>query len=334
MTHQSKSSNAATAHRLPSFQRLPDSSLAIKRTLPAWALSLLLHSTLAGVLIVMLAQFQNGAATVENRSGGIVLVDASSETTEFLSEGDVETNSSPNTASESPPPLASLNELPPELPGMESAPSEISGAGESLAESLPGAESLIDGPRMTGKIGGKITTEVFGVKGTGSRFVYVIDRSESMAGYEYRPMLAARQELWKSLNSLEKNHQFQIVFYNDGVKVFNREQRMFFATDERKEEAKNFIERNRPSGGTDHMEALKQAFKFAPDVIFFLTDAEGGFTDADLREIGRRNYSAAIINAIEFGERRSRNRSLETVAQYSGGQYIFKNINTLRLDGN
>ena len=82
------------------------------------------------------------------------------------------------------------------------------------------------------------------------------------------------------------------------------------------------------------MVALKQALNLAPDVIFFLTDAEGGFTDADLREISRRNRSAAIINAIEFGAYRSRNRSLEAVARTSGGQYVFKNINTLRLDGN
>jgi hypothetical protein len=334
MTHQSKSFNAATPHSLPSFQQTPESSYVMKRSIPAWALSLLLHATIFGILILVLTQVRNGAGNVENRSGGIVLVDATSETTEYLSEGDVEQNSSPNTKSESPPPLAAKNDLPPDLPGMESSRSEISGAGESLAESLPGADSLIIGPEFTGKIGGQVTTEIFGVKGTGSRFVYVIDRSESMAGFEFRPMLAARQELWKSLNSLQKNNQFQIVFYNNDVKIFNGELRLYFATVETIEQAKGFIERVRPDGGTDHMAALKEAFKFAPDVIFFLTDAEGGFTDADLREIGRRNRSAAIINAIEFGERRSGNRSLEAVARNSGGQYIFKNINTLRLDGN
>lgn len=82
------------------------------------------------------------------------------------------------------------------------------------------------------------------------------------------------------------------------------------------------------------MKALAEAFKLGPDVIFFLTDAEGGFTEADLQEIGRRNRSAAVINTIEFGERRLHNHSLEAVARDSGGQYIFKNINTLRLDVN
>jgi hypothetical protein len=65
-----------------------------------------------------------------------------------------------------------------------------------------------------------------------------------------------------------------------------------------------------------------------------LTDAEGGFTKSQLREIGRMNRTGAIINAIEFGESRGKDRSLESVAINSGGQYVFKNINTLRLDGN
>ena len=334
MTHPSKSFNAATARRLPSFEQVPDSPVVPHRSIPAWVLSLVLHAAITCILIFVLAKFPNGGSSVENRSGGIVLVDASSETTEYLDEGDVEYNSSPAPADGSPPPLASMNDLPPELPGMDSASNEEGSVGEILADSLPGANTLIVGPDSTGKVGGKITTEIFGVKGTGSRFVYVIDRSESMAGYGYRPMLAARQQMWASLVSLHKNHQFQIVFYNNDVKIFNGRPRLYFATDEIREEAKAFIERTRPEGGTDHMTALKQAFEFGPDVIFFLTDAEGGFSDSDLREINRRNRSAAIINAIEFGERPSRNRSLEAVANSSGGQYIFKNINTLRVDGN
>ena len=79
---------------------------------------------------------------------------------------------------------------------------------------------------------GKSRRRSLAIKGTGSRFVYVIDRSESMAGFEFRPMLAAREQLWKSLSSLNENNQFQILFYNDEVKIFNGEPRLFFATGE------------------------------------------------------------------------------------------------------
>ena len=217
---------------------------------------------------------------------------------------------------------------------MESAQTPITGAGDQLVESLPGADGLIDGPAANLEIGGKVTTEVFGVKGTGSRFVYVFDRSQSMEGFSSRPLLAARQALMKSLDSLRDNHQFQIIFYNDRVKAFNPDglAAMYFATDERKQAARNFVASIRGESGTDHLNALKKAFRLGPDVIFLLTDAEGGFTRAELREVSRLNRSAAVINAIEFGDRRSGDRSLQRLAQESGGQYIFKDIRTLRID--
>ena len=129
MTHPSESFNATTPHRSLTFPQTPDSSLVLKRSIPAWALSLLLHATLLGLLTFLLAQVRPGAGNVDNRSGGIVLVDATSVTTEYLSEGDVEQNSSPNSESESPPPLAAQDERPPDIPGIESSPGEIRGAG-------------------------------------------------------------------------------------------------------------------------------------------------------------------------------------------------------------
>lgn len=336
MTQPSKTNSAAPIDPAMRGQITPTSSLVPNRRIPAWLFSFLLHTGVLTALILILGQYQNGASEVENRSGGIVLVNETSTTTEYLSEGDVETESSPATSANSPPPLSAVDELPPDLPGLESSPTQITGAGDSLVESLPGGDSLIVGPKSSGKIGGQVTTEVFGVKGTGSRFVYVIDRSDSMAGYQKRPMLAARQQLLASLKSLKETNQFQIIFYNQDVRIFNPDGRptMYFATDDMKKEAEAFVNRTSPDGGTDHMNALKRAFKLAPDVIFLLTDAEGGFTRQELRDLGRYNRSAAIINTIEFGLRRGRDGSLQAVSRNSGGQYVFKNINTLRIDGN
>ena len=316
-------------------QTLP-TSLVPNRRIPAWLFSFLLHSCVLTALILALGQFQNGASEVDNRSGGIVLVNEQSTTTEYLSEGDVESESSPAMAADSPPPAPAVDELPPNLPGLESSPTQITGAGDNLVDSLSGGDSLIVGPQTSGETGGKITTEVFGVKGTGSRFVYVIDRSDSMAGYGGRPMLAARQQLMASFKSLQETHQFQIIFYNQDVRVFSPDGRstMHFATEPMKKEAETFVNRTSPDGGTDHMNALLRAFKLGPDVIFLLTDAEGGFTSQELRDLVRRNRSGAIINTIEFGQRRGRDGSLQAVSHNSGGQYVFKNINTLRVDGN
>lgn len=314
------------------------SAVAADRRIPAWALSLFFHCILFGGLFIALSQFQSGAGEVESRTGGIVLAKKSNdETTEYLTDGELESSSETSESADSPPPSTSVDlELAPDLPGMMTADSPITGAGESLIEALPGAEVLIDVPDSNSKIGGtKVTTEVFGVKGTGSRFVYVIDRSKSMDGFGGRPMKAARAELLRSIDSLQVNNQFQIIFYNEGVRIFNPDgiPAMYQATDKSKELAKEFVQRTKPNGGTDHVNALRRAFRLQPDVIFFLTDAEGGFTKRELRIVGDLNRSAAVINAIQFGDRVA-TPSLQSVARNSGGNFVFKNIRTLKISGN
>ena len=331
MTHPQKSSAAALPPAPKQLGIGLRSAEQAKKSLPAWLLSLLLHLSLIAGLIFFLTQIPNGAGEVDNRTGGIVLVDIQSESTEYLSEGDIAQNSNPASAPDSSTPSVDLEKRP-ELPGMEVTTGEVVGAEDLLANKLPSADSLIVGSVANGKIGGKMTTEVFGIPGTGSRFVYLIDRSKSMEGYNFRPMLAARQELWKSVTSLNESNQFQIIFYNNEVDIFRRKLNLHAASEVNKDAAKQYIESIRPDGGTDHLAALKTAFKLSPDVIFFLTDAEGGFTADEIFELSRRNYSRAIINTIEFGERRSNDRSLEAIARNSGGKYIFKNINTLRVE--
>lgn len=331
MTHPQKSSAAALPPGPKQLGIGLRSAEQAKKSLPAWLLSLLLHLSLIAGLIFFLTQIPNGAGEVDNRTGGIVLVDIQSESTEYLSEGDIAQNSNPASAPDSSTPSVDLEKRP-ELPGMEVTTGKVVGAEDLLANKLPSADSLIVGSVANGKIGGKMTTEVFGIPGTGSRFVYLIDRSKSMEGYNFRPMLAARQELWKSVTSLNESNQFQIIFYNNEVDIFRRKLNLHAASEVNKDAAKQYIESIRPDGGTDHLAALKTAFKLSPDVIFFLTDAEGGFTADEIFELSRRNYSRAIINTIEFGERRSNDRSLEAIARNSGGKYIFKNINTLRVE--
>ncbi len=324
-----------SSDRIPDYQdAFSPRDLVPNRRVPAWLMSFIVHTLLFVALLLAMRSVQQGASNIENRAGGIVLVDLQSSTTEFLTEGDVEDTNSQPVSEQSPPPLSAETDLPPDLPGLDSSLSPISGAGDQLADSLPGADTLIDGPALSLKIGGKVTTEVFGIKGTGSKFVYVFDRSKSMEGYQSRPLLAARQELLKSLDSLGDNHQFQIIFYNDNVRPFNPDglAAMYFASDEKKEAARVFVESIRGDSGTDHLNALKHALRLSPDVVFLLTDAEGGFSPRELREVGDYNRSGAIINAIEFGERRGGDRSLERLARESGGQYVFKNIRTLQIN--
>ena len=112
-----------------------DTSELPQRTVPAWLLSFLLHTLVLVFLILILSRFSGGASEIENRSGGIVLVNAVATTTEYLSEGDVSEPSPAAAQQQSPPPMPSEN-LPPNLPGLESSNSELTGVGQDFAESL------------------------------------------------------------------------------------------------------------------------------------------------------------------------------------------------------
>ena len=88
----------------------------------------------------------------------------------------------------------------------------------------------------------------------------------------------------------------------------------------------------RGEGGTDHVQALRFALNLSPDVIFLLTDAEGGMTPVELSHLADRNRSGAVINIIHFGAQRGADRSLERLSREHGGKYVFKNIDSLKVD--
>lgn len=297
-------------------------------------MSFLFHLVVfVGLVLLMVSLPNEGSGEVENRTGGIVLVQANTQTTEYLSEGEVlETASAASAAAKSQ--TSSAVELPPELPGVGGQSNLLQSAAESIRNGIDGIGDMTLN-QSNAEIGGKVTTEVFGIKGTGSRFVYVFDRSESMSDDSSRPMLAAKQQLIESIQSLHENHRFQIIFYNHQTKIFDADgiPDMYGANEEIKEKAIRFVQSVRPDGGTDHKQALLLAFDLRPDVIFFLTDAEGSFSQADLDQLNRKNRSAAVVNMIEFGKGSGGDRSLQAVARESGGQYMFKNINSLRTNG-
>ncbi|MEQ1903262.1 MAG: hypothetical protein ABL888_03640 [Pirellulaceae bacterium] len=309
--------------------------LQTRRGVPAWLMSFSLHTLILTTLFLMNLVYQRGADVVENRSGGILLVQANAESTEYLSEGDLTDVSSAANSAANPPPLPT-SESALDLPGVESKPAEIAGTGVERILGAPGADQFTDSTQSKSRdIGGKVTTEVFGVKGTGSEFIYLFDCSASMEGFEARPLRAAKKQLLASLDSLGPLQRFQMIFYNHQTKVFappGERATMFFGEEKIKRQAVRFVESIRGDGGTDHLQALKYALQLSPDVIFLLTDAEGGFTAAELSQIASWNRGGTVINAIEFGDGPKPDRgdrSLEKLAREHQGQYLYKNIATL-----
>ena len=125
------------------------------------------------------------------------------------------------------------------------------------------------------------------------------------------------------------------VFFNTKTQTFDITgggRRTAFATDRNKQLAAKFVGGITADGGTDRLTALKDAIAFAPDVIFFLTDADDPMSPGELAEIARDNRRAqAAICVIEFGRRQSPSPGnfLTELAKQSGGQYGY--VNTAML---
>lgn len=217
---------------------------------------------------------------------------------------------------------ADLSDVLPDLSGTSGVAAGQVGANSSAA-SQPGRDGF-------GQSGSTVT-DIFGIQGTGARFVYVFDRSGSMGGYEGLPMRAAKRELLASLKDLQRQHQFQIVFYDDEVKLFRplgQPARLVWADEAGKDLARAFVAGIQPDGGTNHYRPLLLALDMQPDVIFFLTDADQPpLRAAQLQTLRRRN-SGTTIHAIEFGvgPPKSGGNFLARVASDSGGQYRYINI--------
>jgi hypothetical protein len=211
----------------------------------------------------------------------------------------------------------------------------------SPGDSIPGATGLAQGKGPRGGVGGHdfdVETSVFGIKGRGSKFVYVFDRSASMSGFEGRPLRAAKRELVASLQSLRGVHQFQIIFYNQNpaLMTLSRGQapKLFFADDEGKQLAENFVRGVVADGGTRHLEALKLALQMRPDVIFFLTDAdEPRLTNSELAQIRQLNHGT-VINAVEYGAGPSfgERTFLQQLAEQNDGQHRYVDVTELPRD--
>lgn len=177
---------------------------------------------------------------------------------------------------------------------------------------------------------GGIRTGIFGLEAKGNRFVYVFDRSASMAQPAGRPLTAAKQELIRSIDELGDVQQFYVIFYNDRLQVFSpagSRGRLVFATEENRRAARRFVEGVRADGGTRHAEALAAAFRLAPDVVFLLTDADAkdDLTDAELQRLSRLGSGSRCM-VVQFGDESRRSPRLAELAARCGGAYRILNL--------
>ncbi|HEY4235466.1 MAG TPA: hypothetical protein VGM76_18690 [Lacipirellulaceae bacterium] len=306
----------------------------LPRPKPAWLISCALH---VGIAVVALAAIQHAApgGAVASRDGdGIVLQLRSSGEAERESPSRVTQAIYATTEQPMPPALLVADPVAPpvqskQLPQVSTPSSEkIAPKTGAAAQNASKAAGGNYGPGT----GGKASVKVFGVQGTGTKFVYVFDRSSSMEG---APLAAAKQQLIESINSLEAIHQFQIIFFNHQMRTFDASgggHRIAFATDRSKQLAAKFIGGITADGGTDRLAALRAAVAMQPDVIFFLTDDDDPMPESELAEVKQLNKRAnATICTIQFGEgtQQKSDNFLVQLARQTGGQYGY--VDTSKL---
>lgn len=316
---------ATAHHRLPS-----DRSLGW----PAWCVSLVIH---AGILATMLYLLRTlpvrGAAETPTREVGIVLKQMDDDGPMFVGpdlEDDEQTDSAPASQSLESAAQKMLEALPnpSEIPSSESALPTLPTFGpEALSSDQAGdVGQMSSGAAPSQGFQSKATVSVFGIAGTGTRFVYVFDRSISMSG---APLRAAKQQLIQSLESLDSIHQFQVIFFNHEPQAWDLtggQNRIAFATDANKRMAEKFVGSVFATGGTFRHSALKLALRLRPDVVFFLTDTDDPMSGTDLDEAIRRAQRDSIaVNTIEYGvgEASASGNFLIRLARETGGRYVY-----------
>ncbi|KAA5547048.1 hypothetical protein FYK55_01115 [Roseiconus nitratireducens] len=310
-------------------------------------LSLALHTVLLVAIAYFAAIAPRGTGEAPDRQIGIAMVhrlpdreqyeEVTPQTSESATQNAQENASDLAAAAAPPSDLSPPLDLQGVLAAMESTPAPRSGSGIAGDTEL-GGDAFGSGERSAQNtpIGEQATTRLFGVSGSGSRFVYVFDRSDSMNGFGGLPLRSAKRELIRSLQSLSPQQQFQIIFYNENVKPFQlagTPLQMVSGEPNSLNRAERYIESIRAFGGTKHKAALLMALRMSPDVIFFLTDAHiPRLSQSELKLVqSRAEQAGTTIHAIEFGSKPvgSADSFLRSLAEMNNGQYQYVDIRRL-----
>ncbi len=316
------------AHATPSARRFTSTAARFSR--PSWLISIVVHAALVGVLaslswtvsrqapdgitslaIVIRKGSADGPVSEYQEPVGSAPGQGGRDTNEFLPQ-------------RTPPDL--VQALPPPAPVDASTiaifSSMVTGTGGLLA--VPDT----DDPAGAGMLA---STQFFGEPVWGSKFVYVIDRSGSMAQRD--ALGAAKRELIASLAKLPAAAQFQIIFYNvrpDIMRSGEPTAEWVFATEPNKVRAQSYLETITADGGTDHVPALKLALGLGSDVVFFLTDADD-MNAREVKELTEFNKGRTSIHVIEFGigADLDSETALHDLATMNGGSYRYIDVTSL-----
>ena len=296
--------------------------------LPSWGMSLLLHASLMLGVAPLALRTARSLPAEETVEVGIVLKSSTPEATVYETAEEVFAEANPTELLETAPvdtlaEIAGPQASPATIPELQLEESILGTASQAMRQ----AQAALPPAARPG--GQPARTKFFSAEAQGHSFVWVIDRSASMA---YRNAIElAKQEALKSVSALSPQHTFQMIFYNNEPEVMPLgEGRMLEATRARIVAAKRYLGTVQASGGTQHHAALLAAFALQPEVIYFLTDADD-MTEQDvhsLTRVNRRSRPPATIYAIEFGNglQVDQDKPLRLLAELNDGTYTYVNV--------
>lgn len=200
---------------------------------------------------------------------------------------------------------------------------EITG---SLSELVPadlgvGAGDVEQSAGMGEGGSGSGSASFFGVEATGSRFVYIVDTSGSMA--VGGKLEALQRELVKSIEGLLEAADFLVITYSDSALPLDGKSSWVNADDRGKRFARRAVANLRSGGGTQPSPAFGLAFAMRPppEAIYFMTDGE--FPDEVANDIAALNAEYKVpVHCIAFVSRNSEDL-MRRIAKQSGGTYTF-----------
>ena len=182
-------------------------------------------------------------------------------------------------------------------------------------------------PRSTAKTG---RNGFFGSYTSERKVCFVVDCSGSMKGSFYEVL----RQLKSSIDSLEPDHYFYIIFFGGDRIIEYGNGRMIRATPAAKAAAFEFMRKIRPAGRTDAFGALQRAMQIKdsagnrPAVIYFLTDGfelsgnDGMSFCRQVNKLRKALTSQTTINTIGVWAEPTDRAMLARIAKDSGGECV------------
>lgn len=173
-----------------------------------------------------------------------------------------------------------------------------------------------------------------GVDGGGNHFVYLVDSSNSMRNFN-----EARQELLRSVEALQADQRFYVIFYDEMPAMMRLtaanedEPTSVLATAENKLALRRWAMTIGQEKGRSPIETLEFAFQLEPDVIFLLSDGEFSAATEEVIQKSNRHENlfgesqlVSIIHTIRYPGHSNAGVAkaeiqMRRIAENNGGQY-------------